>query len=132
MASTGVPEVVHDTLLAEAWQNAHVAAVVFDEGRTYLTANRTYLELVGYSRDEIAALRAGANILADEEGRLAYLELITRRQHLDGSAPLRRKDGEVFMADYVIVPTLVSRMPFFMALMWPTDERRVRPLRAAQ
>lgn len=109
------------TILTEVWHNASVAAVVFDGNRTFVAANRAYLDLVGYSRDEISAMKAGANLLADEEGRLAYLELITRDQRLQGSAPIRRKDGQNLMVDYVIVPTHWHDHPFYMALLWPSE-----------
>ena len=112
------------TMLTEAWHNASVAAVVFDENRTFVAMNGAYLDLVGYSRDEINARRAGANLLADEEGRLAYLELITRDERLQGSAPIRRKDGQNLMLDYVIVPTHVYEHPFYMALMWRSESEQ--------
>jgi PAS domain S-box-containing protein len=109
------------TMLTEAWHNASVAAVVFDGNRTFVAVNSAYLDLVGYSRDEINARKAGANLLADEEGRLAYLELITRDERLQGSAPIRRKDGQSLMIDYVVVPTHVHDNPFYMALMWRSE-----------
>jgi hypothetical protein len=59
--------------------------------------------------------------LISEEGRLAYLELITRDERLQGSAPIRRKDGQNLMIDYVVVPTHVHEHPFYMALMWRSD-----------
>ena len=118
-------EIVHETLLTEAWQNAKVGVVVFDDDRTYLTANRAYLDLVGYSRDEIGELKAGANLLADEEGRLGYLNLINQHERLHGSAPIRRRDGEVLMVDYFIVPTVVAQLPYFVALMWPAERGRL-------
>jgi PAS domain-containing protein len=98
-------ETIDHALLTEAWHNASVAAVVFDENRTFVAMNNAYLDLVGYSRDEINAMKAGTNLLADEEGRLAYLELITRDERLQGSAPIRTKDDQSLMVDYVIVPT---------------------------
>ena len=119
--ANGFPEMLHETLLTEAWQNAEIAAVVFDEGQEYLTANRAYLSLVGYSYDEIKDKAPGANILTDEEGRLAYVDLVTQHPRLDGSTPIRRKDGSLLIVDYVIVRTSVSTLPFFMALMWPSD-----------
>jgi len=121
VTSGDVFELLHETLLIEAWQHAKVGAVVFDDDRTYLTANQAYLELVGYSRDEIGWLKAGANLLVDEDGRLGYLRLINRHERLHGSAPIRRKDGEVLMVDYFIVPTVVARLPYFIALMWPAE-----------
>ena len=38
------------TMLTEAWHNASVAAVVFDQNRTFVAVNTAYLDLVGYSR----------------------------------------------------------------------------------
>jgi PAS domain S-box-containing protein len=124
VTSGDVFEILNETLLTEAWQNAKVGAVVFDDDRTFLTANQAYLELVGYSFDEIGRLKAGANLLADEEGRLGYLRLINRHERLHGSAPIRRKDGDVLMVDYFIVPTVVARLPYFIALMWPAESGR--------
>ena len=115
-------ETIDHALLTEAWHNASVAAVVFDEDRTFVAVNNAYLDLVGYSRDEINAMKAGTNLLADEEGRLAYLELITRDERLQGSAPIRTKDDQSLMVDYVIVPTRVREHPFYMALLWRSED----------
>ena len=123
--SDEVYEILHETLLIEAWQHAKVGAVVFDDDRTFATANQAYLELVGYTREEIRNLQAGANLLADEEGRLGYLKLINRHERLHGSAPIRRKNGEILMVDYFIVPTIVARLPYFIALMWPAETGRL-------
>jgi uncharacterized protein len=111
-----------DPRIEEALGNASVAAIVFDEERTFLTANAAYLDLVGYSGDEIRGMRAGANLLVDEEGRLAYLELIARHEHLHGNAPIRRKDDRTVMVDYFIVPTRVHERACFIALMWPAED----------
>ena len=112
------------TMLTEAWHNVSVAAVVFDENRTFVAANSAYLDLVGYSRDEINGRKAGANLLADEEGRLAYLDLITQNERLQGSAPIRRKNGQNLMLDYVIVRTHVHEHSFYMALLWRSENEQ--------
>ena len=41
--SDEVYEILHETLLIEAWQHAKVGAVVFDDDRTFATANQAYL-----------------------------------------------------------------------------------------
>ena len=119
--ANGFPEMLHETLLTEAWQNAEIAAVVFDEGPGVPDREPAYLSLVGHSYDEIKDKAPGANILTDEEGRLTYVDLVTQHPRLDGSTPIRRKDGSLLIVDYVIVRTSVSTLPFFMALMWPSD-----------
>ena len=72
--------ILDDTLLAEAWHNAEVGVAVFDDERTVLTVNAAYLDLLGYSRLEIGSLKAGANLLADEPGRAAVIDLRRRSQ----------------------------------------------------
>jgi PAS domain S-box-containing protein len=116
-------ELVHDTLLTEAWQNASVAVAVFDESRAFLAANEKYLDLVGYARDDIRDATAGENILADERGRLAYFDLLIRDRQLRGTTPIQRKDGTVVAVDYLIVETLVYRFPYFMALLWSAETK---------
>ena len=83
--------ILHESLLAEAWHNAEVGAMVFDDDRTFLTANAAYLDLLGYSRSEMSSIKAGTNLLADEPGRSAVIELLTREDRLHGTMPIRRK-----------------------------------------
>jgi PAS domain S-box-containing protein len=97
--------------------------MVFDDQRTFLAANTAYLALLGYSRREISELKAGANLLADEPGRVAVVELLVQTQRLHGTMPIRRKDGRVLNVDYSIVPTRVAGLPYYIALMWPADGR---------
>jgi PAS domain S-box-containing protein len=113
--------ILHESLLAEAWHNAEVGVMVFDDDRTFLTANAAYLDLLGYSRQEIGGLRAGANLLADEEGRAAVIDLLVRTQRLSGTMPIRRKDGGLLNVDYFVIPTRVARLPYYIALLWPAD-----------
>ena len=116
--------ILHESLLAEAWHNAEVGAMVFDDDRTFLTANAAYLDLLGYSRSEMSSIKAGANLLADEPGRSAVIELLTREDRLNGTMPIRRKDGSVLNVDYFIVPTRVARLPYYIALLWPAASRK--------
>lgn len=111
--------ILHESLLTEAWHNAEVGTIVFDDERTFLTANAAYLDLLGYSRSEITDIKAGANLLADEPGRAAVIDLLIREKRLHGTMPIRRKDGGVLNVDYSIIPTHVARLPYYIALLWP-------------
>jgi PAS domain S-box-containing protein len=117
--------ILHESLLAEAWHNADVGVIVFDDRRTFLTANAAYLDLLGYSRQEISGLRAGSNLLADEDGRGAVIELLVHNQRLHGTMPIRRKDGGLLNVDYFVIPTRVARLPYYIALLWPADGRNL-------
>jgi PAS domain S-box-containing protein len=116
--------ILHESLLAEAWHNAEVGAIVFDDDRTFLTANAAYLDLLGYSRSEMSSIKAGTNLLADDPGRSAVIELLIREDRLNGTMPIRRKDGSVLNVDYFIVPTRVARLPYYIALLWPAAARK--------
>jgi PAS domain S-box-containing protein len=115
--------ILHESLLAEAWHNAEVGAMVFDDDRTFLTANAAYLDLLGYSRSEMSSIKAGSNLLADEPGRSAVIELLIREDRLNGTMPIRRRDGSVLNVDYTIVPTRVAGLPYYIALLWPAAGR---------
>jgi PAS domain S-box-containing protein len=112
-----------EALLADAWHNADVGVVVFDDRRTFLTANAAYLDLLGYSRPEMTGMRAGANLLADEEGQAAVIDLLVRNERLHGTMPIRRKDGGLLNVDYFVIPTRVARLPYYIALLWPSNGR---------
>ena len=121
--------ILHESLLAEAWHNAEVAAIVFDDDRSFLTANAAYLDLLGYSREEIGSIKAGANLLADEAGRAAVIELLIREDRLHGTMPIRRTDNQVLNVDYFVIPTRVARLRYYIALIWPADGNSRNPTR---
>src|ERR1700751_5345427 len=118
------PAILHESLLAEAWHNAEVGAMVFDDDPTFLTANAAYLDLLGYSRSEMSSIKAGTNLLADEPGRAPRGGRLIPEDRLHGKMPIRRKDGSVLNVDYFIVPTRVARLPYYIALLWPAAARK--------
>jgi hypothetical protein len=52
------------------------------------------------------------------------IELLIREDRLNGTMPVRRKDGSVLNVDYFIVPTRVARLPYYIALLWPAAARK--------
>jgi PAS domain S-box-containing protein len=108
------------SLLGDAWDNAEIGAVVFNDARRYLAANPAYCALTGYSREEIAGLRAGHNLLLQAMSQAEFIERITDREHL-GQAVVRRKDGTPLPVSYMLIPTQVSQFPCYIGLIWPRD-----------
>jgi PAS domain-containing protein len=100
-ASAATIELLHQTLLGDAWHNASVGVVVFDDDRHVISANDAYCDLVGYARDEIHEV---VEALADGHS--------TR-------GTLRRKDGELVRVEWETVGTRVSGLPYVIGIVRP-------------
>ena len=126
MADTGKPDLaalVHETVLGDAWLHAAVAAVVFDDEGRYVAINDAYLKITGRTRDEIDSLRAGHNVLLDEEGKERFAQMIKSGLN-HGTAKISHANGEVLEVDYFVTPTRVSGLSYFIGLMWPAGSAR--------
>jgi PAS domain S-box-containing protein len=114
---------VQSTLLCDAWDGAEIGAVVFNDARRYLAANEAYCELTGHSREELADLRAGHNLLLGEmsQAELSQAEFIERATETRrlGDAVIRRKDGASVTVSYLLTPSRLSQQPCYIGLVWP-------------
>jgi len=114
---------LHQTLLGDAWDNAEVAAVVFDDDRRFITVNHAYCDLTGYSREEITQLRAGEDLVADEETKRAVDAIVAgKAMSRARRGTVRRRDGGLVEIEWVTIRTKVSSLPYFIGLVWPTVE----------
>jgi PAS domain S-box-containing protein len=113
-------DIVQLTLLGDAWENAEVGAVVFDTERRYLAANPAYCALTGYSREEITELQAGHNLHLDTMSQAEFIDRITHLDHV-GQIEIIRKDGTPLPVSYLVVPTEVSELPYYIGLVWPQE-----------
>jgi PAS domain S-box-containing protein len=120
---SGLFEIRQLTLLGDVWERAEAGAVVFNDARRYLAANASYLALTGYSREEIAELRAGHNLLLGEmsQAELSQAEFVERitDDRRVGEAVIRRKDGTPLPVSYVVIPSRLSELPCYIGLVWP-------------
>lgn len=108
------------TLLGDAWESAEIAAVVFNDARRYLAVNPAYCALTGYSREEIADLRAGHNLLLEEMSQAEFIARITDGERL-GHAVIRRKDGTALSVSYMLIASQASQLPCYIGLVWPQE-----------
>src|SRR5512140_1991034 len=106
MAGRPTERLADQTRLGEAWLNASVAVVMFDEQRNFVAANDEYCRLTGYSREEIKQLRVGTDLAADNASRGIYATIV-RGGRPKGAGRLRRKDGSTLMVKYRVVTTTV-------------------------
>jgi PAS domain S-box-containing protein len=113
-----VTQVLHQTLLGDAWDHAGEAVVVFDDDRNYLAFNDAYCRLIGYSRQEITAMRAGGNLAADDDSHAAFERRLSGDETGVGRARVRRKDGSLIEVCYRMIETTVAHLPYYIALVW--------------
>ena len=111
---------VDETILRAALANAQAAIAIFTEDRRFLAVNDRYLDLTGYSRDEIDRHRAGENLALDPLEEDEFMEMVTSAI-ATGEADLFTKDGEPLAVEYVVIPTRVAPLDerIFIGMMWP-------------
>ena len=66
-----------ERILREALVRAEAAITVFSSDRRFLAVNDRYLELTGYSREDVERHRAGENLRLDPLAEDRVIELIT-------------------------------------------------------
>ena len=106
-------------LLGEAIDRAPDAVLVADESMRYLAVNQAACKLLGYTREELLALRMTDVATYPEAGR-EYDEMMYRRGKT-GTAVLRRKDGEQIAASYRAHETKLAGMTVYVAILWPDE-----------
>jgi PAS domain S-box-containing protein len=113
--------IVLQTLLLEAIAVAEVAVVVYnDEGR-YITVNDYACSILGYSREELLRHDVGDFTT----GGFDRTRLLSN-QRREGMRVLHRKDGTDVVVAYVVVPTRVSRLPYYLSFFWALDDNDPR------
>src|SRR5947209_15901210 len=118
MVSESTTQLLHQTLLGDAWEHAREAVVVFDDNRNYAAFNEAYCRLFGYSRLEIAALRVGGTLATDDESHAAFEHRLSGDETGVGRARVRRKDGSLIEVCYRLIETTVAGLPYYIAIVW--------------
>jgi PAS domain S-box-containing protein len=102
---------IQASLLGEAVDNGPAAVFVADENRRYVAVNRAACELLGYSREELLALRVD-DVAADTSD----WRTMETNGRLTSTVELRRKDGTTVQFSYVAGATKVAGMPVFVSV----------------
>ena len=108
---------VHQALIGEAGECARVGISVYDDDGRYVALNRCAEDLLGYSRDELL-MRDVATFTAGGIDRSVLL----RPEVREGVRIVKRKDGTSFPAAFVVAPTRVANLDFFVSVWWPIAE----------
>jgi PAS domain S-box-containing protein len=108
-----VPDVVHTSLLGEGADCADVGVAIYDDDGRYVAVNACACEMLGYTRDELLTHDVGDFT----EGGIdrSVLKSAERRE---GARLVRRKDGHFLAVAFVVTPTKVANLPFYLSVFW--------------
>jgi PAS domain S-box-containing protein len=121
MSAPDARDLVLQTLLLEAISCAEMALCVYDDDGRYAAVNERACAILGYTRDELL----GHDVGDFTDGGIDRSVLTSDRRR-EGVRVVRRKDGSTVPVAYVVVPTTVGGLPYFVAVWWvlePADER---------
>jgi PAS domain S-box-containing protein len=107
---------VLQTLLLEAIDSANMAICVYDERGRYVTVNECACKILGYSRDELL----WHDVADFTEGGIDRT-VLSRNEHREGVRMVTRKDGTKVPCAFVVTPTRVGHLPYFIAVWWTLD-----------
>ena len=126
MSSFDARDAVLETLLLEGIASARIAICVYDDEGRYVTVNDCACEILGYNREEL--LR---HDVADfTEGGIDRKVLLSD-EHREGVRLVRRKDGSTVPCAFVVTPTRVANLPYFLAVWWALADDDPRAATAA-
>jgi PAS domain S-box-containing protein len=117
---------VLETLLLEAIETAQMAICVYDEEGRYVTVNDCACKILGYTRDELLVHDVGHFT----EGGIDRKVLLSN-EHREGVRLVTRKDGSTVPCAFVVSPTRVGHLPYFVAVWWTLDDDDPRAANAA-
>ena len=104
-------------LLGEAIDRAPDAVFVADESMRYLAVNQAACRLLGYTREELLAMRT-TDVATYPNAAEEYDEMMARRT-MTGTTVLRHKDGTEIPAAYRAHETKLAGMTVYVAIIWP-------------
>jgi PAS domain S-box-containing protein len=93
-----------------------LAVFVADDDLAYVAVNRYACDLLGYTREELLALRV-FEVATYPEAEDEFREMIAAGRRT-GTAELTRKDGSAVEVHYRASTTTVAGMTLYVAVCW--------------
>ena len=114
--STSEP-LVQRVLLGEAVEHAPVAILVADDEMRYVAANATACELLGYTREELLAMKVPD--LAQYPEAEGEFEAMISAGELVGRTTVRLKDGTARSLRHRSAEIKIAGLAYYVAVLWP-------------
>jgi PAS domain S-box-containing protein len=117
-------------LLGEAIDAAGFPVLVADDAARYLEASSGACDLLGYTREEILALRV-TDVVVERDAPQLYEEMVAVG-HQEGAVTLRTRNGDHVTVAYEARTTLISGLRYYVSILRPVDPPARRRLRCAR
>jgi len=111
-------DALQHAVIREALVNAEAGITIFTDDRQFVAVNDQYLVLSGYSRDDLATHRVGANLPLKPLEEDEFIAMITSALSA-GETDIVRKDGRRLAVEYIVIPTSIDGRRHFIGMMWP-------------
>lgn len=115
------PDIVLATLLGDGAEHAEIGLFIYDDDGKYVAMNRYGADLLGYDRGELLEHDVG-DFTAGGIDR----DVLLRLERREGARVVERKDGSKTTVAFVVTPTQVGSLWFYLAVVWeltPDDPR---------
>jgi PAS domain S-box-containing protein len=113
---TTPPDIVLATLLGDGAEHAEVGIFIYDDDGKYVAVNRYGAELLGYDRGELLE-----HDVADFTAGGIDRSVLLRLERREGTRIVQRKDGSEQPVAFVVTPTQVGSLWFYLAIVWELD-----------
>ena len=107
---------VLETLLLDAIESAQMAICVYDDHGRYVTVNDCACKILGCSRDDLLKHDVGDFTAGGIDRKVLMSD-----EHREGVRLVQRKDGTTVPCAFVVTPTRVAGLPYFVAVWWTLD-----------
>jgi PAS domain S-box-containing protein len=107
------PDIVLASLLGDGAEHAEIGLFIYDDDGKYVAINRYGADLLGYERGELLAHDVG-DFTAGGIDR----DVLLRLERREGVRIVERKDGSQVTVAFVITPTQVGSLLFYLAVVW--------------
>src|SRR3954453_9896766 len=93
-----------------------MAVCVYDDQGRYVAVNECATTILGSTREELLA-----HDVADFTAGGIDRKVLLSPEHREGVRRVRRKDGSTVPVAFVVTPTRVANLPYFVAVWWTLD-----------
>ena len=107
-------KLVQAGLLGDAVDGGPALIFVADDEMRYVAVNQTACTVLGYTRDELLAMRV-TDVATDGDASDLYDQLMADRR-ISGRTGIATKDGRLLRFDYRASETTMAGMRFYVAI----------------
>lgn len=105
---------VQQVLLYDALDSSHFLIFVADDRMQYLAVNKTACDVLGYTREELLALRV-TDIAVDDDASDSYRHMLSNGTH-QGLTHIRAKDGTLLPFSYNSSQIRIVHLPYYLSI----------------